>query len=206
MIVTDPVSVTPILDHEPIQMTGRQKGETEDGMFLYTVTYRTEEQASDSNVKVTTVTNRRPGIVLVKQDMKGNLKAGATFTLTEEGTKEVIGSYTTDKNGLITIAYLQNGKTYLLKEEASPSGLQGLSAAIKIQVQENGEVVIETASEDAGLCASLKAGSVNAVDIIQRVGLTEVEADADAPDAPAHVELVLKARIVEGGSVARRRE
>ncbi len=33
-----------------------------------------------------------------------------------------------------------------------------------------------------------------------------VEADADAPDAPAHVELVLKARIVEGGSVARRRE
>ncbi|MBQ4176286.1 MAG: LPXTG cell wall anchor domain-containing protein, partial [Lachnospiraceae bacterium] len=88
----------------------------------------------ESNVRVDTVTNDRPGIILKKQDWDGNPLAGAVFTFAEEGSDTLIGTFTSDSDGYITTAFLSENKNYTLTETAAPHAYHGLETAMTIKV------------------------------------------------------------------------
>jgi len=90
---------------------------------------------------VDTVTNDRPGIFLKKTDCNGNALAGATFTL-RDADDNVIGTYTSDEEGMITAAFLGSGKTYTLTETKAPKQYHGLETPMEIR-WENGEVSVD---------------------------------------------------------------
>ena len=123
-----------------IELGGMQKGEISRGSFEYTVLYDKGTVQPGSNVRVDTVTNNRPGIMLKKQDWSGNALSGATFTL-QDDDGNVIGTFTSDTKGDITVAFLSDHKDYVLTETKAPQGYQGLEASITIRLN-NGVVFV----------------------------------------------------------------
>lgn len=124
-------SVVPIDHNGEVRLSSKQKGETASSEFTYTVLYDKGEVATDSNVRVDTVTNNRPGIVLKKQDWNGNALAGAAFTLTDSDGN-AIGSFVSDADGQITVAFLRDNVDYTLTETRTPQGYHGLEAPMII--------------------------------------------------------------------------
>ncbi len=123
-VVSGYSSVAPIAEGGRLDIGGQPVGGTyADSGFEYTVSYDPGEQTTQNeNVRVDTVTNSRPGIELYKTDWAGKTLSGATFTLKDSEGKDVAApSYTSKDNGLITIAYLNEGK-YTLTETATPIG------------------------------------------------------------------------------------
>ena len=106
----------------------------------YTATYEIGELTDhNENVRTDTVTNARPGIVLMKTDWNGEPLAGAVFTLTtDEGQDVAAASYTSNADGLITTAYLAPGD-YLLTEIRAPKGYVILDAPIALAVSADDE-------------------------------------------------------------------
>lgn len=100
---------------------------------------------ADTNIRVDTVTNNRPGIVLKKQDWNGNALPGAAFTLRDEDGNE-IGSFTSDAEGLITTAFLRDDADYTLTETRAPQGYHGLEAPVSIRLHD-GIVSVEGVEE-----------------------------------------------------------
>ncbi len=96
--------------------------------------------SNDSNVRVDTVTNDRPGLVLKKQDWNGGPLEGAVFTLSTGETE--IGNFTSDAAGMITIAFLSSGKDYILKKTSAPRGWQGPEEDIVIHMDEEGKLTL----------------------------------------------------------------
>ena len=143
-IVTNGTHIVPVADLETITLSGRQKGETVDSEFLYTVYYTQGQIPEDSNVRVDTATNDRPGIVLKKSkaDFDDPL-AGAVFTLTDEAG-DLIGTFTSAEDGLITVAYLRDGVNYTLTETSAPQGWYGLPSSLIIR-RENSDVQVSGA-------------------------------------------------------------
>ena len=121
-----------IREGETLTLSGTQKGETGTASFPYTVRYEKGEISEGSNVRVDTVTNDRPGIILKKQDWSEAALEGATFTLTEEGSSTLIGTFNSDEEGYITTAFLGEGKNYTLTETNTPQNYHGMEADMTI--------------------------------------------------------------------------
>ena len=124
--VTNYGTVTIIEDGATIAISGRQKGETTSSDFNYTVQYQKGDISDDSNVRVDTVMNNRPGVVLRKVDWSGNPMAETSFTLTDSDDS-LIGSFTSDESGQITVAFLRENVDYTLTETKTPQGITGLA-------------------------------------------------------------------------------
>ncbi len=138
VLLTDPVmkedgtirysGITPIDQGETISVGGTPMGESHLENLTYDVSYTVGEQKGGQknvkNVRTDTVTNTRRGIRIVKKDWEGSALSGAVFTLKDSEDQPVgVGTFTSDQNGLVTIAYLEPG-TYILEEITPPSGFQ----------------------------------------------------------------------------------
>ena len=132
-VVTSYDSITCLENGSELKLNGRQKGETETSEFKYTVLYEKGVTDADSNVRVDTVTNNRPGIVLKKQDASGRPLAGVSFTL-EDNEGNLIGSFTSNSEGAVTTAFLRDNVDYTLKETKTPQGYHGLEAPAVIRL------------------------------------------------------------------------
>lgn len=134
-------------DGYKLRLQGTQKGETESSRFEYTALYERGDQEEGSNVRVDTVTNSRPGIVIRKQDWTGNPLAGASFSLDDvEGTH--IGTFTSNSEGEVTVAFLRDDIDYTLTETKTPQGYRGLSEPMTIHVNPNNTITVNSADED----------------------------------------------------------
>ncbi|MBQ9156228.1 MAG: LPXTG cell wall anchor domain-containing protein [Eubacterium sp.] len=145
-VVTGWTTIEPVNNDTRIQITGQQKGETQPSPFDYNVTYVEGKTSSDSNVRVDTATNDRPGILLKKEDMSGNSLTGAVFTLKDDDGN-LIGTFTSDKDGIITVAYLRDNVDYTLTETKTPQGYSGLNN--DVMIRKNGSTVTVTGIDSA---------------------------------------------------------
>ncbi|MBQ9031749.1 MAG: hypothetical protein IJ106_09910 [Parasporobacterium sp.] len=150
-VVTDYGTVTPIEEGGRTDLSGLQKGEQRSGddspSFPYTVHYEEGSLSEGSNVRVDTVTNDRPGLLLRKTQWDGETAlSGAVFTLTDD-TGTIIGTFTSDAAGLITVAYLREEVTYQLKETKAPAEYHGLGQTMNIRLDQDGEVHVSGVNE-----------------------------------------------------------
>lgn len=129
-----------------VDIKGIQKGEKRKEKFTYTVTYDKGIPDATANLRVDTVTNNRPGIELRKEDWDGNSLAGCTFTLTDDEGLE-IGTFASDEEGLISVAFLRDKVEYTLTETMTPRGYRGLSAPMTILLK-NGTVSVSGVDEE----------------------------------------------------------
>ena len=143
--MTDFGTATPVDEGGINQITGRQKGDTGEITFDYIVHYDKGVIPEDSNVRVDTVTNDRPGVVIRKHDWSGDALQGAAFKL-EDDDGTLIGSFTSDDEGYITTAYLRDGVDYVLTETKAPQGYHGLQEPMIIR--KNGNDLTITYEDD----------------------------------------------------------
>lgn len=134
-VVTNYTSITPVGNGNSITVEGRTysgNSRTE----TYTVTYKPgDSTGQNENIRTDSITNSRPGIQIYKTDWNGAIYlAGAEFTLKDsEGNDVGHSSYISDKNGLVTTAYLNEG-TFTLDEIKTPTGYAALDEPITITV------------------------------------------------------------------------
>ncbi|MBR4164124.1 MAG: hypothetical protein IKR11_11425 [Solobacterium sp.] len=134
-VVTGYTSVTPVDDEDTITVGGRTYSGTS-RTETYTVNYDPGiSTGQNANIRTDTITNSRPGIQIYKTDWSGETYlAGAEFTLKDAGGNDVgHSSYISDKNGLVTTAYLNEG-TFKLDEIKTPTGYAALDEPITITV------------------------------------------------------------------------
>lgn len=117
--------------------------------YTYTAHYEegepvaTSGTAGEENARTDTVTNTRTGgVVLTKYDKHTNQPlAGATFTLKHGNT--VIGTFTSDAQGRITVMYdAVFGDDYTLTETRTPAGYVGLPEPEVFSVASDGQVTL----------------------------------------------------------------
>ena len=89
----------------------------------------------NSNIRMDTITNARPGIDIYKINWDGTeYLSGAVFTLKDSaGNNVAAASYTSGSEGLVTTAYLSPG-VYTLDEIKTPTGYTALDEPITITV------------------------------------------------------------------------
>lgn len=136
-IVSNYGTVTPIGEGQEVQLNGTQKGETAAGSFTYAVHYDRNEPDPDSNVRLDTVTDSRPGIILRKTDWDGQPLQGAVFTL-KDADDSLIGTFTSDETGFLTTVFLREGIAYTLTETETPTGYYGLEIPLLLTLTESG--------------------------------------------------------------------
>ena len=133
--VTGYTGITPIGKDETISVSGKTiSGATREE--TYTVNYQPGDSTGQNvNIRTDTITNSRPGIQIYKTDWSGNnYLSGAVFTLKDSGGNDVgHASYTSDSNGLVTTAYLNEG-IFTLDEIRTPAGYAALDEPITITV------------------------------------------------------------------------
>ena len=136
-------AAVPIREGGTLTVGGQPVGGTYNNGYAYSVSYTPGQVTGyNANVRVDKVTNARPGIELYKQDWSGHFLAGAVFTLKDEQGRDVAAAtYTSDSDGLITIAYLSPG-VYTLTEIEAPEGYVVMNAPMTITVRENNEVAV----------------------------------------------------------------
>ena len=192
-LICDVVETTVVLG-------GKQKGETSSSTFKYTVTYEEGEIAQDSNVRVDTVTNDRPGIILKKEDWNGQALAGAVFTL-KDNDGNLIGTFTSDENGLITTAFLSADKPYTLAETQVPKPYHGLEKPLTI-VWSSGNVAVTGEAETEGYY-SIRQASGNTLAMLtvknRKFTLKAVKKDADTGAPLSGVTFALHKQHTVGG-------
>ncbi len=137
-VVSGYTDITPVEDGEEIHIYGRQIGENVSSVFDYTVLYEKGVTDSESHVRIDTVTNNRPGIVLEKKTYAGAPLGGAVFTL-KDNTGTLIGEFTSDADGLITVAFLRDDVPYILEEIRTPQGYRGIQNPMTVTLS-NGTV------------------------------------------------------------------
>ena len=185
--VTGYTGITRIEEGGTLETGGTPAG-GEYGPYRYTAHYEYGESTGhNENIRTDTVTNSRPGIELYKQDPEGEALPGAVFTLTDENGRNVsAASYTSDANGLITIAYLPGG-TWFLTEIATPKGYIVMEIPIQIDVDGSG-IIISGGDEDLYTVTTDQETSMIIVTIRNRpVRLRVMKTDGDTglglPDA-----------------------
>ena len=148
--MTGYTDINPVLNGNGLKLNIVRKGSDKWTEIDYRVTYEDPEPVGD-NVRIFRAANTstaRPRIVLRKQNWEGEWLSGAVFTLSLEGDEANAITYTSDANGLITIAYPEPSKTYVLTEVKSPAGYRGLSVPLEfrvdVTVNEAGEITDET--------------------------------------------------------------
>lgn len=184
-VVTEYGTITPIDDGKSLMLSGTQKGEDTPSRFTYTVHQVEGQISSESNVRVDTVTNDRPGIILKKQDWSGNALAGAVFTLKDSGGN-VLGTFTSDENGLITTAFLSNDKNYTLTETKAPQTYYGLQEAMTISVNSSGTVTVSGADAEYYDLTQAQGTTLATLILKNRPYLfraVKIDGDTDAPMA-----------------------
>lgn len=128
--------ITPLEEEDIITLGGIKTDGTIENNIDYKVSY---QKGTNPKARVDKITNRRTGgITINKTDMDGTPLAGAKFEIHEGNT--LVGRYTSNTDGLVTNAYLDNG-IYTLSEVASPSGYTAKTAPITISVN-NGIVSV----------------------------------------------------------------
>ncbi|MCR5264356.1 MAG: fibro-slime domain-containing protein, partial [Clostridiales bacterium] len=135
------VSVVCIGDGETLAIGGTPAGGSHMEGFEYTVSYDAGDPTGHNElIRTDTITNSRPGIRIVKKDWNGAPLAGATFTLKYSGGTDVSAeSYTSDSDGLVTIAYLNAGASYTLDEIRTPAGYVKMDSSVTITVSKDDE-------------------------------------------------------------------
>ena len=134
-VVTGYTDITPVANGGSINVSGKTYGGTS-RTETYTVNYQTGTSTGENhNIRTDTVTNSRPGIQIYKTDWNGNnYLSGAVFTLKDSDGHDVgHATYTSDRNGLVTTAYLSEG-TFTLNEIKTPAGYAALDEPIIITV------------------------------------------------------------------------
>ncbi len=170
--VTDYSRITPIDENKSLTIGGKPYGGEYKDDYSYTVTYEVgQTTGQNANIRTDTVTNSRPGIVLYKSDWlgrdgEGNIihpLEGAVFTLKDEDGEDVAAeSYTSDANGLITIAYLNEG-TYTLREIATPEGYLVLPSEMMIIIDQDNQISFEGVDSDYYTAVSDSTSGMTAV-------------------------------------------
>ena len=141
----DSLSIDPLPHGAEFSLNGKQKGETEESPFEYTVLYENLEQKD--NVRMQEVTDNRPGIILKKMQWDGTTPlAGAEFTL-EDNNGNLIGTFTSDEDGLISVAFLRDNVPYTLTETGTPQGWYGLQAPLIITLNE-GSIIVDGSGQE----------------------------------------------------------
>lgn len=165
--VTSYSSIEKIGEKETLYAGGTTKDGVEKDQLPYEATYTVGEASgvndSFKNVREDTVTNTRRGVRLIKTDWNGAVLPGAVFTLKKDGQPVGTGTYTSDADGLITIAYLDPG-TSVLEETAAPSGFQKPSESWSITLVddrvsvegEDGTFEVQQATDDQMATVTLK--------------------------------------------------
>ena len=164
----DSLTIVPIGEGGELKLNGTQKGESSESEFTYSVRYVQGEISVESNVRVDTVTNDRPGILLKKQDWDGNALEGASFTLKDSAGEE-IGTFTSDEGGIITTAFLSENKEYILTETTAPQGYHGLEKEMSIEVISNGS---GSQSGNNGSTVTVSGPDAEYYDLTQASGTT----------------------------------
>ena len=135
-VVTGYNGIRSINDGGSINVKGKIYGGTERTENNYTVNYE-PGKSTGHNIKIRTdtVKNSRPGIQIYKTDWnEENYLSGAEFTLKDSNGHDVgHASYTSDSDGLVTTAYLNEG-TFTLTEIKTPFGYTALDEPITITV------------------------------------------------------------------------
>ena len=144
--VTGYEEVSPIQNGDVLHVSALPKGETEPEELDYRVTYVSGEPTGAAlNARTDTVTNSRHGIRLIKHRWDGQPLAGAVFALTDAAGNPVgAGQYTSDEDGLITIAYVNTGTEYTLTEISAPGGWHALETPLKFQLNSQDAAVTIT--------------------------------------------------------------
>lgn len=141
----DELTIEPLPHGAEFSLNGKQKGETEESPFEYTVLYENLEQKD--NVRMQEVTDNRPGVILKKVQWDETTPlAGAEFTLTDNDGN-LIGTFTSDENGLISVAFLRDNVPYTLTETGTPQGWYGLQAPLIITLNE-GSITVDGAGQE----------------------------------------------------------
>ena len=187
---------------ELLTLNGTQKGETTEDTFSYTVQYTQGTISSESNVRVDTVTNTRPGIILKKQTWNGEPLAGATFSLSEEGSDTPIGTFTSDSEGYITTAFLSENKNYTLTETVAPQGYHGLETPAIIRVA--GSTVTVSGPDSAYYSLTQASGTEPASLIIKNRPFIfqAIKQDGDTEIKLSDVHFELHKQVTVGGVTA----
>ena len=181
--VTSYSAIEKISEGGTLTVGGKPKNKAHQEGFTYDVDYTKGEATGGGedieNVRTDTIENTRQGIKLIKTDWNGQVLPGAVFTLKDEdGVSIGADSYTSDADGLITIAYLDPGTAYTLEETVALSGFQKPSGAWSVEVGNN----VVSVSGDAGSYEIIQAqGNEMAVVILKDKGfsLQAVKVDAD---------------------------
>lgn len=181
-----------IHEEQNLRLSGTQKGESASSEFEYTVHYEVGTPDEGSNVRVDTVTNSRPGIVIRKQDWTGNPLAGASFSLDDvEGTH--IGTFTSNSEGEVTVAFLRDDIDYTLTETKTPQGYRGLSEPMTIHANANGTIDVSSVDDDYYVLEQQQGTSHQRILTIKNRPYTleviKLDGDTGKPLSQAHFEL-----------------
>ena len=197
-MVTHYDTVSPVAPDGEVRVVGRQKGESEQSEFAYTVLYDKGEIELGSNVRVDTVTNNRPGIILKKMLWDGTTPLeGAEFTLTDDDDM-LIGTFTSDEDGLITVAFLRDDVDYSLLEIKTPQGYYGIDDTITLCLN-NGTVTVSGIDQDYYVLTQ-GAGQTPTLVIKNRpYDLEVVKQDADTEAPLAGVQFALHRQVTVNG-------
>ena len=187
--VTSNSAVTPAGEGGEVKIRGRQKGESSESDLTYTVSYEQGTIDPDSNVRVDTVTNTRPGIVLRKEDGNGNPLAGVQFTLSDEDGN-IIGRFTSDAQGQITAAFLRENADYTLTETKTLQGYRGLQAPLTLRL-ENGNLKVGGAKPEEYVLTQ-ENGTAPTLTVLNRpYTFRAVKTDGDSDEPLAGVKFAL---------------
>ncbi len=137
---------------ETFRVTGRQKGMSIDEEFEYTSRYKKGQlTGDDNNVCIDTMINKRKGIELYKTKRDGTPIEGAVFTLKDsQGVDAGAATYTSDADGLITIAYLRTDEWYTLTELLAPNGYCVFSPSARIMRDSSDGIHLEGNDVETG--------------------------------------------------------
>ncbi|MBQ6353350.1 MAG: LPXTG cell wall anchor domain-containing protein, partial [Lachnospiraceae bacterium] len=144
-------TITRKFKDDSIEIGGTENEHGYSVTHVYTVGYEREELTSEQirdkvNSRTDTVTNARPGLKLIKTDMKGDTLPNARFVLTDgEGKTK---TFISDASGLIAVAYLEANKQYTLQETSAPSGYLSLINSITIMESADNTVYVNGQETD----------------------------------------------------------
>ena len=197
-VVTSYGSITPVPPNGEVSVSGMQIGETASSDFDYTVLYDKGTVSADSNVRVDTTTNNRPGIVLKKMQWDGTTPlANAQFTLTDD-TDTLIGTFTSDATGLITVAFLRDDVDYTLTEVKTPQGYLGLQSDATIRLS-NGTVTVSGIGAEYYVLTQ-GAGITPTLVVKNRTrSFSAIKKNADSNSPLAGVHFALHRQVTVGG-------
>ncbi|MBQ1352726.1 MAG: fibro-slime domain-containing protein, partial [Firmicutes bacterium] len=199
------LTIVPISEGGELKLNGTQKGESGKAEFTYTVSYERGTVSSNTNVRVDTVTNDRPGILLKKQQWNGEPLAGADFTLTDDAGTE-IGEFTSDEDGIISTAFLGEGKDYTLTETGTPQGWHSMEVPMTISTESTDEgVVVNVSGPDSQYYSVTQAhGTDPATVIIKNRPYTfeAVKKDGDTGKLLKNVHFELHKQVTVGGIIS----